>query len=212
MTRTDLSLVLEAAAFAADRHRMQRRKDAEASPYINHPLALAHLLASKAEITDPVVLASALLHDTVEDTETSLEELREAFGAEIAATVAEVTDDKNLPKEERKRLQVVKAASKSDAAKLVKLADKTCNLRDIAVAPPADWSVERRRKYFDWAREVVFGPEGRQSGPGSGVRRSLRDRNAVTDRRGLIAETGNRPGNCPQTEVNLVQDRPTLRR
>ena len=160
MTRTNLSLVLEAAAFAADRHRMQRRKDAEASPYINHPLALAHLLASKAEITDPVVLASALLHDTVEDTETSLEELREAFGAEIAATVAEVTDDKNLPKEERKRLQVVKASSKSDAAKLVKLADKTCNLRDIAVTPPADWSVERRQEYFEWAQEVVSGLRG----------------------------------------------------
>ena len=123
MTRTDLSLVLEAAAFAADKHRMQRRKDAEASPYINHPLALAHLLASEGRITDPVVLASALLHDTVEDTETSVEELRDAFGPEIAAIVAEVTDDKSLSKEERKRLQVVKAASKSDGAKLVKLAD-----------------------------------------------------------------------------------------
>ena len=160
MARTDLSLVLEAAAFAADKHRMQRRKDAEASPYINHPLALAHLLATEGGITDPVVIASALLHDTVEDTETSVEELRDAFGPEIAAIVAEVTDDKSLSKEERKRLQVVKAASKSDSAKLVKLADKTCNLRDIAVTPPADWSVERRREYFEWARKVVSGLKG----------------------------------------------------
>ena len=160
MARTDLSIVLEAAAFAADKHRMQRRKDAEASPYINHPLALAHLLANEAGITDPVVLASALLHDTVEDTETSIEELRDAFGPEIAAIVAEVTDDKKLAPEVRKRHQVEKAASKSDAAKLVKLADKTCNLRDIAVTPPADWSAERRREYFEWAREVVAGLGG----------------------------------------------------
>ena len=160
MARTDLSLVLEAAAFAAGKHRMQRRKDAEASPYINHPLALAHLLANEAAITDPVVLASALLHDTVEDTKTSVEELRVVFGAEIAATVAEVTDDKDLPSEERKRLQIEKASSKSDAAKLVKLADKTCNLRDIAVTPPADWSIERRREYFEWARNVVSGLRG----------------------------------------------------
>lgn len=160
MALADIALVLKAAAFAADKHRMQRRKDVDASPYINHPLALAHVLASEAGITDPVVLASALLHDTVEDTETSIEELRRVFGARIAATVAEVTDDKSLPKEERKRLQVVKAASKSDAAKLVKLADKICNLRDIAVAPPADWSIERRREYFEWAREVVAGLGG----------------------------------------------------
>jgi GTP diphosphokinase / guanosine-3',5'-bis(diphosphate) 3'-diphosphatase len=150
-----LATILKAAAFAADKHRMQRRKDADASPYINHPLALAHLLASEGGIDDPVVIAAALLHDTVEDTETSAEELRAAFGEEVAAIVLEVTDDKALPKEERKRLQVEKAAAKSRGAKLVKIADKTCNLRDIAATPPADWSGERREAYFAWAKEVV---------------------------------------------------------
>lgn len=157
---TDLALVLRAAAFAADKHRNQRRKDAEASPYINHPLALATILTSEGGVSDAKVLAAALLHDTVEDTETTSDELRRQFGEEIASIVAEVTDDKSLPKQERKRLQIEKSSSKSDAAKLVKLADKISNLRDIAATPPADWSAERRREYFDWAHKVVAGLRG----------------------------------------------------
>ena len=156
----DLDLILEAAAFAADKHRMQRRKDAEASPYINHPLALAHILSREGKVSDPVVLCAALLHDTVEDTETTLEELEARFGAEVAATVAEVTNDESLPKAEQKRLQVAKAASKSRAAKLVKLADKISNLRDLAATPPAGWSRERRLEYYRWSRDVVAGLRG----------------------------------------------------
>jgi guanosine-3',5'-bis(diphosphate) 3'-pyrophosphohydrolase len=160
METSEIRLVLRAAAFAAEKHRMQRRKDHEASPYINHPLALAHILSSEGGITDVTVLVAALLHDTVEDTETSLDELEREFGAAVAAVVAEVTDDKSLPKEERKRLQVAKASSKSRAARLVKLADKISNLRDIAAAPPAGWSTERRENYFHWAKEVVEGLRG----------------------------------------------------
>lgn len=160
MPNSDLARLLKAASFAADKHRMQRRKDADASPYINHPLALAHILCSEGQVTDVTVLAAALLHDTVEDTATSIDELEREFGPDIAAVVAEVTDDKSLPKEERKRLQVAKASTKSEAAKLVKLADKISNLRDIASAPPADWSSERRQTYFNWAKEVVEGLRG----------------------------------------------------
>ncbi|MFL6728193.1 MAG: HD domain-containing protein [Sphingomicrobium sp.] len=151
----ELALVLKAAQFAAEKHRMQRRKDVDASPYINHPLALANILVSEGHVDDPDVLAAALLHDTVEDTGTTTEELEHEFGRRIAEIVAEVTDDKSLPKEERKRLQVAKAAQKSDAAKLVKLADKISNLRDIASSPPADWSQHRRVEYFHWAKQVV---------------------------------------------------------
>ena len=160
MPTPDIALIMDAASFAADRHRGQRRKDAEASPYINHPLALATLLANEGGVTETAVLAAALLHDTVEDTETRIEEIEARFGPEVAGIVAEVTDDKSLDKAERKRLQVAKAASKSDGAKLVKLADKICNLRDIAAAPPASWSVERRRDYLAWAKEVVAGLRG----------------------------------------------------
>ncbi|MGH8704392.1 MAG: HD domain-containing protein, partial [Burkholderiales bacterium] len=120
-------LLLRALSFAAHKHRDQRRKDAAASPYINHPIALAEVLAIEGEVSDIEVLAAALLHDTIEDTATSGEELRQQFGARIAGIVAEVTDDKTLPKAERKRAQVDHAAHLSAAAKLVKLADKTCN-------------------------------------------------------------------------------------
>jgi len=148
------SIVIQATAFAADKHRNQRRKDHEASPYINHPIALANVLA-QAGVTDATVLAAALLHDTIEDTDTTAAELEQVFGAEIAAIVVEVTDDKALPKAERKQLQIKHAAHISANAKLVKLADKICNLQDIIVSPPLDWSLERKCEYFDWAKQVV---------------------------------------------------------
>ena len=151
----DLGLLLKALAFAAHKHRDQRRKDAEASPYINHPIALADVLMNEGGVTDVEVLCAALLHDTVEDTATTHEELANAFGSRIARIVAEVTDDKALPKSERKRLQVEHAASISREAKLVKLADKICNLRDVMERPPAKWDLQRRREYFDWAKQVV---------------------------------------------------------
>jgi len=150
-----LPLVLEALAFAADKHRDQRRKDAAASPYINHPIALANVLVQEGDVADPAVIAAALLHDTLEDTQTTAVELRTAFGEAIARVVAEVTDDKDLPKAERKRLQVEHAATLSREAKLVKLADKICNLRDMADHPPAKWDLVRRREYFDWAKAVI---------------------------------------------------------
>jgi len=153
--KSELALLLKALSFAAHKHRDQRRKDAEASPYINHPIALADVLVNEGGVTDAEVLAAALLHDTVEDTATTPDELERAFGARVARIVAEVTDDAALPKAERKRLQVEHAASISPEAKLVKLADKICNLRDVAVRPPAQWSLERRREYFEWAKNVV---------------------------------------------------------
>lgn len=156
----DLARILKAAAFAAEKHSNQRRKDASASPYINHPLALANVLASHGLVSDVAVLTAALLHDTVEDTDTDISEIHNVFGMEVASIVAEVTDDKALDKAERKHLQVTRAASKSHGAKLVKLADKICNLRDIASAPPADWSLARRQEYFDWSAAVVASLRG----------------------------------------------------
>jgi guanosine-3',5'-bis(diphosphate) 3'-pyrophosphohydrolase len=146
---------IAATVFAAYKHRDQRRKDAEASPYINHPIALADVLANEAGVDDIAVLMAALLHDTIEDTATTAEELETRFGAGVAGIVVQVTDDKSLPKADRKRLQVLHASGISKQAKLVKLADKICNLRDINRSPPLDWSIERKREYFDWAKEVV---------------------------------------------------------
>lgn len=148
-------LILKALAFAAHKHRDQRRKDVKASPYINHPIALADVLCNEGGITDENVLCTALLHDTVEDTDTTAEELTQVFGKAISDLVMEVTDDKELPKADRKRLQIEHAAHASHKAKLVKLADKICNLRDIVSHPPADWDFQRKQEYFDWARMVV---------------------------------------------------------
>jgi|APFre7841882724_1041349.scaffolds.fasta_scaffold82044_2 guanosine-3',5'-bis(diphosphate) 3'-pyrophosphohydrolase len=155
MEHPSFSMVVEALAFAAERHRDQRRKDPARTPYINHPIALLRVLYLEAGIHDPLVLCAALLHDTVEDTATTCEEIGAHFGLAIGEVVLEVTDDKHLPKSERKRLQVVHAAGASEPARLVKLADKICNLRDVATSPPLGWDLERQQAYFDWAREVV---------------------------------------------------------
>jgi GTP diphosphokinase / guanosine-3',5'-bis(diphosphate) 3'-diphosphatase len=150
---THMETVLRAAMFAAEKHRTQRRKDID-TPFINHPLQLAYILV-QADIEDPVVLAAALLHDTIEDTNTTQDELEIVFGHEIANIVSECTDDKSLGKLERKQAQIDHAAKISPKAKLVKLADKIANVSDIDGAPPAGWSLERKREYFDWAKKVV---------------------------------------------------------
>lgn len=157
---TPLQPFIRAVAFAAEKHRHQRRKDAQCSPYINHPLELADVLASEGGVTDLDVLMAAVLHDTVEDTETTPAELAARFGERIAGIVMEVTDDKALPKDTRKRLQVEHAPRLSQEARLVKLADKICNLRDILASPPSGWPPERKRDYFDWAKAVVDGLRG----------------------------------------------------
>ncbi len=157
---SQLGSFVKAIAFAAEKHRNQRRKDTEASPYINHPIALANLLANEGGVSDATVLCAAVLHDTIEDTETSEDELTAAFGSKISSVVLEVTDDKSLEKHVRKQRQIEHAPHISTEAKLVKLADKICNLRDILASPPASWSAERKQAYFDWANKVVAGVRG----------------------------------------------------
>jgi guanosine-3',5'-bis(diphosphate) 3'-pyrophosphohydrolase len=159
-TSADVGLILEATAFAARKHRDQRRKDKEESPYVNHPIALANVLWNEGAVYEPIVIAAALLHDTIEDTRTEPAELVAVFGEEVAAIVAEVTDDKTLSPATRKELQIQHAPHLSRAAKLVKLADKICNVREVDSTPPADWSLHRRQEYFDWAKAVVDGLRG----------------------------------------------------
>ena len=150
-----VSRLLHALHFAADKHRDQRRKDALASPYINHPILVAQLLADIAGVTDTDILMAAILHDTVEDTETTFEELEQLFGSSVAGIVAEVTDDKTLSKKERKRLQIEHAQHISPEGALVKIADKLANIHDIAINPPQGWDRARRTEYLAWAEAVV---------------------------------------------------------
>jgi len=158
--RNTTAAILKALHFAAQKHRDQRRKDIEASPYINHPIEVAELLTSIGMVTDPVILQAAILHDTIEDTQTTPKELEEVFGAEVSRVVQEVTDDKSLPKDERKRLQIKHAPRLSSRARQIKIADKISNIQAVTSAPPKDWSLERRREYLDWTEKVVAGCRG----------------------------------------------------
>lgn len=171
--------LLSALQFSASKHRDQRRKDREASPYINHPIEVAHVLASVGGVTDVTVLVAAVLHDTIEDTRTTTEELEQRFGAEVRALVLELTDDKRLSKAERKRLQIERAPHKSEGARLIKLGDKICNVRDVTHSPPADWSPERRREYLDWTEQVVAGCRGVNQALESCFDEALRDGRAL---------------------------------
>jgi (p)ppGpp synthase/HD superfamily hydrolase len=160
---TTESRLLRAALFAARVHATHRRKGANAEPYVNHVLEVAQILADHAAPEEAVI--AGLLHDTVEDSDEdpdpiTHDRLVAEFGAEVAAIVAEATDDKSLPKETRKALQVKHAPRKSEAAKMLKLADKVSNLRAIATSPPASWDHARRVEYVGWAGRVAAGLKG----------------------------------------------------
>jgi GTP diphosphokinase / guanosine-3',5'-bis(diphosphate) 3'-diphosphatase len=148
-------ILLKAALYAARKHLGQTRKGENSAPYINHPIEVASFIAEIGGIENETVLAAALLHDTVEDTDAKAEELQELFGEEVTSIVLEVTDDKSLPKLQRKQLQVEQAVSLSPEAKLIRIADKISNIQDITYSPPKRWSKKRREKYLDWAEKVV---------------------------------------------------------
>jgi GTP diphosphokinase / guanosine-3',5'-bis(diphosphate) 3'-diphosphatase len=156
----DILLISRAWNFAAQRHTTQRRKGKAQEPYINHLAEVAELVATATNGRDANLVAAAVLHDTVEDTATLPAELTSVFNADVAGLVAEVTDDKSLDKAVRKKLQVEHATAKSERAKLIKLADKTSNLRALVKSPPGDWSLQRRREYLDWALDVAKGLRG----------------------------------------------------
>jgi guanosine-3',5'-bis(diphosphate) 3'-pyrophosphohydrolase len=149
--------LVTALDFAAGKHRHQKRKDAEGSPYVNHVIAVARILADEGGVDDEAALIAAVLHDTVEDTDTTFEELEARFGAKVSTLVREMTDDKTLPKAVRKQRQIDHASGLSPLAKQLKIADKIANIRDLVSTPPADWPRDRKLEYFTWAEQVVAG-------------------------------------------------------
>lgn len=159
-----VGLILKAIRFSAEKHNDQRRKDSRSSPYINHPIQVAEMLWTVGEVRDSALLIAAILHDTIEDTATAPEEIKNEFGDDVLALVLEVTDDKTLAKQVRKQLQIESAAHKTQNAKLLKLADKICNVRDLIDSPPRNWSLERRREYLLWSENVVAGLRGVNAG------------------------------------------------
>src|SRR3712207_1107634 len=155
-----LTKIFAALGFAAERHRLQRRMGDGQTPYINHPVGVLDLLWRVGGVRDPDVLAASLLHDAVEDTDATLDEIGELFGPAVRALVAEITDDRELPKGERRRLQVERAPALSPGAKLIRLADKSLNAYDVAHAPPSGWTRERRAEYLAWTERVIAGVRG----------------------------------------------------
>ncbi len=149
-----------AVSFAAKKHISQKRKGNDAAPYINHPLEVVNLLANVGKVEDFDVLIAAVLHDTIEDTDTSKEEITELFGEKVCGMVLEVTDDKSLSKDDRKEKQVEHAPHMSSGAKLIKLGDKISNIRDVMNTPPDGWSDERRLEYVHWGERVINGVRG----------------------------------------------------
>ncbi|MBT8131935.1 MAG: HD domain-containing protein [Gammaproteobacteria bacterium] len=156
---SDIEKLLRAIRFAAFKHKEQRRKD-NVTPYINHPIAVAENLTNIGGVNDIDTIVAAILHDTIEDTRTTGDELEESFGPLIRSIVEELTDDKNLPKKERKRLQIQHAPKASVQAKEVKLADKIANVNDLMINPPEGWSRERKLEYVAWSEKVVAGVRG----------------------------------------------------
>ncbi|MBO0752911.1 MAG: HD domain-containing protein [Bradyrhizobiaceae bacterium] len=150
--------VLHAALVAAQWHTTQRRKGKAQEPYVNHLVEVAYLVAACGASED--VICAALLHDAIEDQGVTAATIAGMFGADVAAMVCEVTDDKTLPKAERRALQVVRAPHLTPGAKLVKLADKISNVRSIASSPPADWPPRRRLEYVEFCCKVVAGLRG----------------------------------------------------
>lgn len=164
----DVVTFARALDFAARRHCDQRRKGERREPYVNHVAEVALLVAEASAVESPggpdmVAVVAGLLHDTIEDTETTREELAAAFGEAVAGVVVELSDDTSRPKAERKRAQVERARHASPSAKLVKMADKISNLRSLAHSPPAGWPRERLLEYVDWAVSVVAGLRGANS-------------------------------------------------
>jgi len=158
--------IIEGVAFAAERHKNQSRKGASKIPYINHPIKVAKTLLNAGE-TDIDLIIAALLHDVIEDTTCNENEIKEIsgiilhkFGENVLLTVMEVSDNKSIPVEERKRLQVIHTPALSERAKKLKIADKICNILDIKNDPPLNWNQERKIKYLNWAKQVVNGARG----------------------------------------------------
>jgi guanosine-3',5'-bis(diphosphate) 3'-pyrophosphohydrolase len=146
-------LFIDALKFASEKHIYQHKKGCETLPYINHPVYVAHLLIHAGE-TDEELLAAALLHDVLEDTDASVQELQSLFGLRVTNLVIELTDDNSITYDDRKRLQIQKAPKLSADARKIKIADKIANIQDL-LRYDFTWSKRRKKQYLDWSRKVV---------------------------------------------------------
>ncbi len=160
MSENDLIKIIKALSLASQKHRRQKRRNKQSYPYINHPIEVVRLLTEVGGINDADIICAAFLHDTVEDTDTTADEIEKEFGTAVKDYVMELTDDMSLPSKTRKQKQVDTAPLRSHGAKLIKLCDKISNITDIIYDPPVFWSHHRRLEYLDWSEKVVKGMPG----------------------------------------------------
>jgi len=158
MEQDDTGRLLEAIKYASEKHAGQLRKGSARIPYINHPIAVTQLLYETG-VSETDVLIAGALHDVIEDTNTPPDEIKEFFGSDILNLILELTDDMSLPHDERKQRQIETAPGISIPAKMIRIADKICNLRDIMYYP-IDWDTEKKKLYMEWAEQVVAGCRG----------------------------------------------------
>ncbi|MFC0220732.1 HD domain-containing protein [Pseudochelatococcus lubricantis] len=180
---TNVLGLTRALVYAAEAHANQRRKGAAQEPYINHLIEVLDLVARATGGEDGELLIAALLHDVVEDTPISAEELAAAFGARVARIVIENSDDMTLPKDERRRQRIAAMAHKSPEARIVKTADVISNLRAIAVSPPAGWAMDRRLGYLEGCRQLIDAGRGANA-----VIETLFDQTAADAERAIRAD------------------------
>lgn len=155
MTSQEIQNICSGIDFAAEKHRFQTRKNKEKTPYISHPIGVAYHLMEVGEVRETSMIIGALLHDTVEDTQTTFEEIENKFGKQVVSLVRELTDDKSLSREARTRFQVINASHKTKEAAQIKLADNLFNLNDLYNNPPSDWTQTRIDRYYEWAQSVI---------------------------------------------------------
>lgn len=151
----EVRLIFNAIDFAAEKHRLQMRKNKDKTPYISHPLGVAYNVAHYGEIKDASVIIGALLHDTMEEMQASFEEIEKHFGKQVASYVRDMTDDKKLSFSERKRLELIKASKTSKGVAEILLADKLYNVNDLLHNPPEAWSRVRIDRYYQWVQSVI---------------------------------------------------------
>lgn len=163
LKESDKERILDALTYAAQCHQFQTRKNAKKTPYITHPIGVAESIITVGKVYDADVIIAALLHDTIEDTQATFQDIRSRFGDKVEGYVREVTDDKSLSSAKRKKLQIIHAPGKSKGAAIVKLSDKLYNLNNLLQDPPEEWTRERIDQYFQWAQSVVDNlPEANQ--------------------------------------------------
>jgi len=163
LNEKDAEAVLGAAIFATEKHKSQVRSNEKKTPYIIHPIEVADLVMKIGHVYDKDVLITALLHDVMDDTQTTYEQITSLYGTKVSSYLEEMTSKQGLSLKEQKKQQIMQAFRQNPSVAIIKLSDKLSNLKTLATSPPPSWSRDRIDQYFQWAQTVIENlPESNQ--------------------------------------------------